>query len=157
VWVRVQVGKPWKTLREVPVRRLPDTWIGHPTQGNGNPAYALRSHARVQLDEIPAVDHRAITPVVIRNHAPDPLAVERLNLPVPYLSLYSTPDKGLWSEGVTMTRTEGNELASFKVRKGAPPEAGSARRITEPREPSESSLLVRAFSSLFRSHADEEA
>lgn len=156
VWVRVQVGKPWKTLREIPVRRLPDTWIGNPTHEDGSLAYALRSHARVQLDEIPVLDHRSITPVVIRNQATDALAVERLNLPVPYLSLYYALDKGLWSEGVTMTRTEGNELAAFKVRKGAPPEAGNAQRISGPRRPSESNLFVRAFSSLFRSLAEEE-
>lgn len=155
VWIRLEVGKPWQSLRELPARRLSDTWLGSPTQ-EGHLAYALRSHARVRRDEIPERFHRAITPVVIHNLADDALAVQRINLPVPYLSLFATREHRFWTEAVTMTRSEGTELATLKIRKGAPPEAEGGTRVSEPRLASETNLLIRAFSTLFRAHADED-
>ena len=155
VWLRLEVGGRRETLREIPVKRLSDTWFGPSTQ-EGELAYSLRSHARVQLDEIPVRLYRAITPVVVENRADTMLSVDRLSLPVPYLSLFATPADHLWTERATMTRAEDGELAALKIRKGAPPEAGDARRIAEPRLVAESNVLVRAFSSLLHSFTGEE-
>jgi hypothetical protein len=147
VWLRVEAGKPWQRLRELPTKRLSDTWFGDSTR-EGELAYALRTQARMNLSEIPVRPYRAVTPVIIRNRADETLAVERLNLPVSYLSVYATPAGRLWTDAVVMSRDRNDEMASLKVSKGAPAPAGEAERLTEPRATLESNVLVRAFSSL---------
>jgi len=147
LWAQVTVGEPWRILREIPVKRLSDTWFGGSTL-DGEVAYAIRTQARIQLSEISARPHRAVTPVVIRNHSDDTLPVERFNLPVTYLSVYAGENGRLWTENIVMTRGEGGEMAGLEVEPGAPREAGEAEQLTEPREASETNILVRAFSNL---------
>lgn len=147
VWLEVAVGDPWRTLLEMPTKRLSDTWVGSSTC-EGELAYAVRTLARKQLEEIPVRPHRAITPVVIRNQAEDMLAVEHLNLPVTYLSVFATQEGWLWTEAVAMSRGESGEMAALEVGRGAPAAAGEAERLTAPRLRPERNLLVRAFSSL---------
>lgn len=149
VWMRVMVGQPWLTLREVPVKRLSDTWFGSPT-GAGELAYALKTQARVHLEEIPQRGYRAITPVVIRNDADELLALDRLSLPVPYLSLYQARSGVLWTESITMRHAAGNEMATLDVGGRAPAEAGEGtRRVSPARQEADRNLLVRAFTNLF--------
>lgn len=156
VWIRILVGKPWLTLREVPVKRLSDTWFGSSTL-RGELAYALRTHARVDLEEIPQRGYRAITPVLIRNEAEELLSLQRLSLPVPYLSLYLSTAGLLWTEAITMRHAAGNEMAAVDVGGRAPAEAGEgARRLTEARSEPDRNLLVRAFSSLLDSFRGED-
>lgn len=155
VWIRILVGQPWLTLREVPVKRLSDTWFGASTR-DGELAYSLKTHARVHLEEIPPRGYRAITPVLIRNEAEELLSVDRLSLPVPYLSLYLAASGMLWTEAVTMRHAAGNEMATLDVGGRAPAEAGEgALRLTSARLEADRNLLVRAFTNLIDSFRGE--
>jgi hypothetical protein len=154
VWIDIRVGRPPRSLRELPVKRLSDTWVGSSTL-EGEAAYALKTHARVRLEEVPRCAYRCLTPVVFANHGTDMLRVERMNLPIPYLSLYGTASGNLWTEGVVLVRTEHDELARLDIERGAPPEAGEATLVSEARLRADRSLLVRAFS-LLRSLGAED-
>ena len=147
VWLEVAVGDPWRALLQVPTKRLSDTWVGGSTR-DGELAYAIRTVARKQLESVPVRPYRAITPLVIRNRADDMLAVEHLNLPAPYLSVFATPQGRLWTEAITMSRTENGEMAALEIGRGAPAAAGEAECLTAPRQRGGRNLLVRAFSSL---------
>jgi hypothetical protein len=155
VWLQIAVGKPWGVLRELPVRRLSDTWFG-PSTLEGELAYALRTQAHVHQEEIPFLPHRVVTPVLVSNEGNDTLSVERLNLPVPYLSVYVTSSEQLWTEHVTMNRSEDQQMAALQIGKGPPSMARGAQRLTAARRTAEERLLVRAFSSLLQSFAGEE-
>jgi hypothetical protein len=154
-WLQIGVGKPWKVIRELPVKRLSDTWFGSSTR-EGELAYALRTQGRVHQEEIPFVPHRVVTPVLIRNEGADTLSVERLNLPVPYLSVYATSSEQLWTEKVTMNRSEDQQMAALEIGKGPPSTARGARRLNAARRTAEENVLVRAFSSLLQSFAGGE-
>lgn len=147
-WLRVTVGESAVEMLDIPIYRPSDTWFG-PSTLKGELCYASRTHCRTTLEDVPFRPHRAITPVLLRNHCAEALLLERLSLPVPYLSLFSARDGRLWTEAVTLDREEGEEMAAMKWAKGPPPEARHAARIAEPRRSSESSLFVRAFSALF--------
>ena len=149
-WLEVTVGKRHHKLCELPARTLSDTWFG-PNTREGDVAYALRTRARVQLAEMPMRTYRIITPVTIRNDGQDTLLIDRMNLPVPFLSVYSSQDGFLWTESVTLTRSQEAELASLKIGKGPPREAVGTERLSEPRQVSDPSFLVQAFTSLFTS------
>lgn len=155
VWVELNVGKSSRSLRELPVKRLSDTWFGSSTL-EGEVAYALKTQARSQLEEVPKRAYRAITPIRIHNQAPDALLLDRMNLPVPYLSMYATHEGDLWTEAVTLVREQNSAMAALDVKTGAPHEAVGAKRVSEPRKAAEESVLVRAFSTLLRPFHEEE-
>jgi hypothetical protein len=148
VWVRVEVGKPAVTLRELPSQRLSDTWFGGSTR-EGELCYATETRARLLAENLPVLSRSAVTAVRIRNRAPSPLSVERLKLPVPLLSLYCDRLGRLWTEEVTLTRNEESEMASLDIGQGPPDAAIGAELLTPPRSATEPNLWIRAFSGLF--------
>lgn len=154
LWIRILVHGSLQPIGELPIRRPSDTWFGTSTR-EGELCYATRSQAALDPDGVPLLPRRAVTPVRIRNQAAEPLRIERLKLPVPYLSLYETDSARLWTDSVTMTRDADSEMASFEV--GGPPKGVTAgRRIEPPRQRPEKGALIRAFSSLFRFGSEGE-
>jgi hypothetical protein len=145
--VEIAVGATPTVLRDLPTRRLSDTWFGATTR-EGELSYALRTSARTRLDEMPRGHYRLLTPIVIENLAADALVVERLNLPVPFLSIYSDEIAGAWSEEVRLLRTADGDMAELDVHDGPPAEAAGAKRLSEPRKVAEKGHLFRAFGTL---------
>lgn len=155
VWIRIQTGEPLKQLHELPSFRPSDTWFGTSTL-EGELCYASRTTGRLHLEELPFRPHRAVTPIRIVNRAKDSLLVERVKLPVQYLSLYRTPEHALWTQTVTLTRETSGEFASLQLGKSAPAEVRKAERISEPRHKAERNLVLRAFSALFNGSRGSE-
>lgn len=147
LWVEIGVGAGPTVLCELPTERLSDTWFGATTRA-GELCYALKTNARTNLGEMPRAADRLLTPAVIENRARDALVVERLNLPVPFLSIYSGGTGEAWSEEVHMVRTEDGDTAELEVRAGPPEEAMGAKRLSAPRQIAEKGHLFRAFGSL---------
>ena len=147
LWVEICTGDDSLVLGELPTRRLSDTWFGSTTR-QGELCYALKTSARTNHEELPRVAYRVVTPVVIDNRAEAPLVVERLNLPVPFLSVYGTDDGDAWTEEVRMLHSAEDQMAELDVREGPPMEAEGADRSSEPRGVAEKGHLFRAFGSL---------
>ncbi len=148
VWVRIQAGDPSRTLTEISVMRLSDSWFG-PSTREGELCYSTRTHARNKLSEVVLRPHRAVTPVRIHNEADSQLPIEKLSLPVPLLSVYGGDDGSLWTESVSLTRTHESDMAALAIQPGAPRDAVGARLLTGPRTVAERHGFVRAFSGLF--------
>lgn len=149
VWLEVTVGESARSLLELPVKRLSDTWFG-PSTREGVVAYSLKTQARTKVDDVKQVSYRVITPVAVRNESEELLTVDQLNLPVPYLSIYCDEADHLWTETVVLKHGGEDQLAGLEVRDGAPSEADGARRLSGPRERASDNVFVRAFSSLLR-------
>ena len=148
VWIRVDAGEPPRPLQEIPVMRLSDTWFG-PSTREGELCYAARTHARHSLQELPLRPHRAVTPVRIHNRADTQLPIEKLSLPVPFLSIFGGVGCSLWTESVSLTHSADGALASLKVEPGPPRGAKGASLLSGPRRQPDRGGLVRAFSGLF--------
>lgn len=156
IWIRLEAGEPPTTLRELPSHRPSDIWFGENTR-EGELCYATETRALLHLENLPVLRRSALTPVRIQNRAPSPLHLERLKLPVPLLELYSDPQGRLWTQGVTLTRSEESDMATLDVRAGAPAEASETVLVTGARETSEAGLWTRAFGSLLGlGHSAEE-
>lgn len=147
LWFTLATGSPAQTLFEIPIQRPSDTWFGDTTR-EGETCYASRTYARLNLENLTIYPHRAVTQVHIHNNSADPLLVERLNLPVPFLSLFHSPEHLLWTETVTVVQTRGTSLAEFNIEKSLPPAAKDAELIAEPRQDPPKGMLIRAFSAL---------
>ena len=155
VWVEVAAGDPARPLCEMPTRRLSDTWFGSSTR-DGEVAYALRTHARSYLASVPPAAYRAVTPILIHNGGTDRLTIERMNLPVPFLSIYRCEHGRLWTEPVRLSRGDDNEMATFEASSDPPDEAPGAQLIGQPRQIMTGSPLVRAFGRLLRPFHEED-
>lgn len=150
LWVRVEAGEPLKTLQEMPIFRPSDTWFG-PSTLAGELCYATRSHCHTDIAKLAFRPHRAITPILVRNFGDDSLLLERLNLPVPYLSLFVSGSGHLWTQAVTFTREADGKVVSLKFDKQAPIQAVNAKLLSGPRKESDRNLIIRAIGALFGS------
>lgn len=147
LWVRIELAESGRRLTEVPSHRMSDTWFGASTR-EGTVCYATRTVGRLRLDRIPRRLHRALTPLEVRNTATESLALERVQLPAPHLSVYRTPDDVLWTEAITMTHRESDEGATVQIKSGPPAEVEQAEQVQEPREKSKQGLITSTFSAV---------
>jgi hypothetical protein len=150
LWLKLAVDSPALLLAERPVQRPSDTWFG-PSTLVGELCYASRTSGRLRLPELPQRPHRAVTPVRIRNLAKDALLLQRVKVPVQYLTLYRSQVGGLWTQTATLVREQDGDLAALQLGRRAPSEATGARQLVPPRQQAESNLALRAFSRLFGS------
>src|SRR3569832_246626 len=139
-------------MQEVATQRPSDTWVG-PNTREGELCYASETHCRLSLDELPWRPHRAVTPLLLRNRDRRPLLIERLNLPVGYLSLYANEQGALWTQTVTIKREQGSDV--LDVGTASPAEAGAARLVCRPRSEPDKGGVIRAFTSMFGCCAGE--
>lgn len=149
VWVAIGQEGRQTTLFEVPVQRPSDTWFG-PSTRVGELCYAIRTRARTRLEEVSNHRHRVVSVVRIVNRARTLLPVERLRLPAPQMSLYADPDGQLWTEGVTLIRSEDDELARVELGGGPPDASRAGTLLAGPRLSSDRGLLERTFGGLIR-------
>jgi hypothetical protein len=152
----IYVGTPlWFTMAsgslqdmfEIPIQRPSDTWFGASTQ-EGELGYASRTYGRLNLENINISPYAAVTEVHIHNGSEESLLVERLNLPVPFLSLFETEEGDLWTEAVTVEQTEGTSLAKFHIKKAPLAAENGAKLIARPRQDPQKGMLIRAFGAL---------
>lgn len=143
-----QVRAQGVLLQEQPVVRPSDTWSG-PLTRSGGLSYAASTMARTGLEDFPFSAWRAVTPIRITNLGTDMAAVERLHLPVPFLSLYQAQDGTLWTQAVELVRRGDDALELVQLGSEAPVEAGSSTLLGGPRRRADRSLLGKAFGTLF--------
>lgn len=146
LWIRFETKQPRQLLQEIPIYRPSDTWFG-PSTREGELCYASRTNCRLSLDNLPVRSHRAITPVRINNKRKTPLLLERLSLPVNYLSVFAAPRNLFWTENIAMDRKE-EEAVTVQIGKGPPSQAGGGTLVCGPRNQAEKRMLTRALSAL---------
>lgn len=149
IWAHLQVHASRVSLMELPLQRPSDTWFGPTTGDTGELCYASRTQGRLALDELPRRPHRAITPMLIRNSADTAFTLERVNLPVTYLSLYEGSRGFLWTQELTMRYDADKSHAIVEIGEGAPAQAGEATFVEPPRVVPEGRTLLRAVATLF--------
>ena len=147
VWLELSVGEPAKKLMDVASFRPSDTWFGSSTI-EGELCYASRTLGRLRLEDLPIAPHQVVTTIQLRNKAKDALFLERLKLPVQYLSIYQS-QQHLWTQTVSLIREQSGDLAELKIAKAAPNHLEDVRKLATPREKAGQNLVVRAFSKLF--------
>lgn len=155
LWVRIEVGAAARLLQEVPSFRPSDTWFG-PSTREGELCYAVKTAGRLRLENLPKRLHRAITPIHVHNRGPDPLHVERIQVPVQYLSLFEGQDHYLWTQSVTLDRETGGDLATVRFEEtNLPKKAGPMSLLRGPRIQVRTNMIVRTFSSLFHRSSED--
>jgi len=149
LWLELAIGSTAKkVLTSIAIQRLSDTWFG-PSTLEGEFCYASTTHCRLNFEDLPKRLHRAVTPVLIRNQSNTTLLLDRLNLPTPLLPLYASSTGQLWTPRITLTREKDGDLAELKIDNKPPKNKGQMKKINDAREEADSSVLFRAFSTVF--------
>lgn len=146
VWVRIETAHTKIILNEFPSLTQSDTWHG-PNTREGELCYASRTFCRTKLEELPIRSHRVLSPVIIHNNAKNPLLIEQLSLPLPFLSIYVDSNGSLWTEEIVV-RNEMHHKHTIKQGKGAPQIAPEAILLTPPRHPLKPNNFISLFYSL---------
>jgi len=149
LWIELDAGSTIvKPLTSIAIQRLSDTWFG-PSTLEGDFCYAATTHCRLNLEDLPEHSHRAITPVLIRNRSDSTLLLERLNLPIPFLPLYTSPTNQLWTPQITLTREKDGDMAELKIEEKPPTEIGAMEKVSDARNKENNNVLFRAFNTVF--------
>jgi len=148
IWFQAKSLPSEALLLDIPFWRPSDSWFGSSTR-EGQIVYAKYTSARIQLDKLERKSHRAITPITVINIHKEALVIERINVPVTLLHLYSDSTQQLWTTSIEVKREEDNGNVELTLEKQAPPEANIAQLVNSPREASEGNRLIRSISSLF--------
>jgi hypothetical protein len=106
-------------MLDIPFFRPSDSWFG-PSTMEGELCYAKYTDAKVDLSKLEKRAHRAITKVLIINQHTETLKIERINLPVPFLTLYEDNQLGFWTQEVEITHNSDNDKAGLRLRKRLP-------------------------------------
>jgi hypothetical protein len=142
LWARVCIGE--QLLAELATLHLSDTWFGASTR-SGELCYASQTRALLRLDNMQYSAFRAIIPVTIDNQGEDNVKLERINVPVPHLTLYCDGEK-FWTSALTIVRE--NNLATAKLHIDASPPP-NATLVAPPRRPIRGGVFDRAVDLLF--------
>jgi hypothetical protein len=142
LWIRLEAGS--KRLQDIPSHRPSDTWFG-PSTREGELCYASRTAGRLHLDNLPLRMHRAVTPLLVRNDADEPLPLERVHVPTQHLALYRSEHHVPWTQAVTVHRAKAGDGVEVRVESGPPDDVPGATRIQEPRLELRKGLVVTTF------------
>ncbi|MCP1726798.1 hypothetical protein J2T60_000763 [Natronospira proteinivora] len=149
VWVQVQAveGEKVVALGEMPGYRPSDSFFGANTR-EGDVCYASRSLARLRMEDVVQRPHRVLTPVTVRNKGEDSLLIERINVPLPILTLYASANHQLWTQPLTLERGRDGKEGALKLEEMRLPASMQVRVLSEPREVPDKQGLFRALDRL---------
>jgi len=152
LWVAIQTADTRRDLTEIPSLRPSDTWFG-PSTREGELCYAMRTRARIDIDELQKHPVRAITRVTLHNRAREPVLIERINIPVPSLRLYLGLDGLPWTDPITFERLEPGQHSALdgrlRIHEAPPTEAGpQPELLAQARVPTRVSVFSRAFGAM---------
>jgi len=148
VWVRAAVGEPGQEILDAASWPLSDTWFG-PSTIHGELCYAVTTSARLHFENLKLAAYRAVTLVRLENRSAEIVALERLNLPAPHLSLYADAGANLWTQTVSVKLTSGGSLVEVDLGKGPPEIAPDPRLVSGPRAEVQRNVLTRVRHALF--------
>ncbi len=140
LWLQLRPATGEHLMLDCPLIRPSDTWFGVNTR-EGELCYASRTNARLSLDEVPVSAMRAVTAVELSNASDAPLAVDKVCLPVSYLSLFVDDSDRLWTEPVSISCEQQNEPSALTIQHERSLAEPRLERVSGPREEARSGLI----------------
>lgn len=126
-------------LLDLPLEIMSDCWFG-PNPRVGQLCYSNQTQARMFVDLLPSRPDRLVSPVTVINKGSESVTIERLRLPLPYLSLYGSPE-GWWTQEITVTSTDDIAAAEIDLAERAPTHVSELTPVHGPRQNPDKSIL----------------
>jgi len=148
VWFYAETIPSAKCLLDLPFWRPSDSWFGASTI-DGQLCYAKYTSAKTQLQSLEMHTHRATTPITVINSDSKALTINRINVPVNYLTLYSDEKNQLWTSGITIEKEDDSKEIELVIDKSSTTDIYSRTFISSPRLTYEHGKIIRRISNLF--------
>ena len=148
IWFYAETFPSGKCLVDLPFWRPSDSWFGSSTI-DGQLCYAKFTTAKTKLEELELHPHRATTPIMLINSHDKALTINRINVPVNYLNLYSDDKNQLWTSGISIEIENESADVELIIDKSISAEFEPLTFISSPRISSEHGRLIRRISNLF--------
>ena len=104
-----------RKLLELPSLRLSDTWFGLRT-GPGELCYSDSTRARLDVENLDQPPFKAVTPIQISNFGSKQLVLDRINVPLPLLTLYQRrSDDRYLTSSISITLQASDENTQVKL------------------------------------------
>lgn len=105
--IRLSDADSRQIIDEIPVLNRVKTWFGE-TPTSGHLCFFTRIHAALKEKNLPFRPHRAMTHLYVENSSKQPIPIEKLKIPVNYLTLYQD-NRGLFVTSSLSIRIDDNE------------------------------------------------
>lgn len=148
IWFYAQTSPGNKSLLDLPFWRPSDSWFGASTI-DGEICYAKYTSAKTRIEDLEMRAHRAITPITVTNSYHEAFTINRINVPVNYLHLYSNDENQLWTYGVEIERKNKSDNVELIFSDHLLHKINSYELVSEPRLTSDHGKLTRSISNLF--------
>ncbi|TYK64244.1 hypothetical protein [Colwellia echini] len=148
LWFYAETFPGAKPLVDLPFWRPSDSWFGRSTI-DGQLCYAKYTTAKTDIDELDLHPHRATTSIMLINNHNKALTINRINVPVNYLHLYSDSKNQLWTSRLTIEVKDDSADVELIIEKKFPSDFDALTFISKPRVLSEHGKLIRRISNLF--------
>lgn len=136
LWIRMEAGKPPILLDTIPTETLADTWFGHNTL-EGELCYAGETICSPRLDDLHRDNTHVTTPILFENRSKETVMLEKLKIPLPYLSVFSDTQNFLWTEQLSVHQ-ENDFYAEINILKGFPKNLKEAKFLSPARHQAKS-------------------
>lgn len=147
LWVQMLVQDGRVLVADLPCEILSDSWFG-PNTVEGELCYSNQTSARMFLEHLPQRPERVVTPATFVNEGTDSITVDRFNLPLPLLSIYSIGG-AWWTQEVVIRRSEALDNVEVNFTPQPPEHIGAAELAAAPRREESGSTITRTLSMLF--------
>ncbi|MCR4318383.1 MAG: hypothetical protein NUW37_18730 [Planctomycetes bacterium] len=148
IWIAVKLGEKNAQGRELKTRLLSDTWYG-PNTMTGEFCYDFIADVLISADQIFRSTSVIFTKVKFHNASKDTIAIDKIRVPLPNLSVFSDQWSRLWTEEITMTVIQ-DDLPTIKLSEKPPAEAIGASLLSGPRIAAEDNVIMMAFNPLIQ-------
>jgi hypothetical protein len=148
IWFYAETFPNGKCLVDLPFWRPSDSWFGSSTI-DGQLCYAKYTSAKTKIDELELHPHKATTPIMVINSHNKELTINRINVPVNHLNLYSDEQNQLWTSRITIEIEDESTDVELIIDKKVSAEFEPLTFISSPRISSEHGRLIRRISNLF--------
>lgn len=136
---------PENLIKEIPSRRLSDTWFGEPDSGEA--AFALGNEYFLNFETLKTSPLDVICPISVYNNSPNTLEIQRQIIRVEFLSLYKNAEKIVTSLAQVEYKGQ-QDLSSADYHYSKIYNGEKQEILAKPRNNSEKSLLKINFHSI---------
>ena len=144
IWLRLSFGE--KKIKDFPVIILSDTWFGTSTR-EGEVCYSSNTRARLDKSLFSVDSYKALTPIEVKNKSDENLVLDKINVPLPILSLYRNSANELLTSSIKIEVD--NKLNDAALTITEPNGNDHIKKIGPPRNESKSKVIKRTLDLLF--------
>lgn len=114
LFVRIETEDPYHLLEDIPVLQSTKTWFGESTV-KGEICYSTKIKAVLNQAEVINRPYRAISQLEVQNKSLEPLHVERLKVPAPFLSLFQGDDSLFYTSVMSFVCDENGMIKNVDI------------------------------------------